>query len=184
MRKHLRTLLAGVAVTAIAGVAYADSPHFISASDAIITTDGPAGTDLGDLVVSWKEAGLGNNVVIDYTAAANGTAEYACINNGGNHPQASNKETVNGPVSASGAFSSGMNGQITASLTAEEPGPGNFSCPNGQSFVLASVSYTDVSITDETTTGHPSESLPDLSHIFCDLNNLTKATVKNCAPVD
>jgi hypothetical protein len=178
MRNHHRTLLAAVAVTAIAGVAYADSPHFISATDAIITTT----ADGGDLVVSWKEAGLGNNQLINYTAEADGTAEYACINNGGNHPQAANKVTVNGPVSASGAFNSGKNGSITASLTVEEPSPGSFSCPGGQSFVLASVSYTDVSITD--TTNNVSESLPNQSQTFCDLENLTKATVKNCLPVD
>jgi hypothetical protein len=174
MRNHIRTLLTAVAITAVAGAAYATSPHFVSASDAI--------NDLGDLVVSFKEAGLGTNQLIAYTAAADGTAQYACINKGGNHPQASNKETVSGPVSATGAFSSGKNGQVTASLTVDPPGPGNFSCPSGQSFVLASVSYTDVSITD--TTNGVSESLPDRSQTFCDLDTLTKATVKNCVPVD
>jgi hypothetical protein len=162
------------------GVASADNPHFISVSDALITT---GTTDLGDLVVSWKEAGLGTNQLVAYTASANGTAEYACINNGGNHPSASNKQTVSGPVSATGVFSSGKNGQITASLTVEEPGPGSFSCPSGQNFVLASVSYTDVSIND--TTNGVSEELPGTeAKTFCDLDNLTKATVKNCAPVD
>jgi hypothetical protein len=161
-------------VLMLPAVASAQNPHFISASDA---TD-----NVGDLVVSWKEAGLGDNVLVNYTTAADGTAVYACINNGGNHPQASNKETVSGPVSASGSFSSGKNGQITASLTAEEPGPGSFTCPNGQSFVLASVSYTNVTLSDNT--NGISESLPDTGMIFCDINNLTKATVKNCAPVD
>jgi hypothetical protein len=171
--KLLFTALAAF-VLVLPAVASAQNPHFISASDA---TD-----NVGDLVVSWKEAGLGNNVLVNYTTAADGTAVYACINNGGNHPQASNKETVSGPVTASGAFNSGKNGQITASLTAEEPGPGSFTCPNGQSFVLASVSYTNVTLSDDT--NGISESLPDTGMIFCDINNLTKATVKNCAPVD
>src|SRR5438105_6805935 len=92
---------------------WGQSPHFLSASDSIVTTV----ADGGDLVVSWKEAGLGNNVIINYTATASATASYACINGGGNHPSASNKETVNGPVSASGSFPSVKNGSITASLT-------------------------------------------------------------------
>src|SRR5205085_8780543 len=127
--------------------------------------------DGGDLVVSWKEAGLGNDVTITYTATANATASYACINGGGNHPSASNKETVNGPVSASGSFLSGKNGSITASLTGEEPGAGNFSCPSGQSMVLAGVSYTNVLLTD--TINGTYVPLPDVSVIFCDVDNLT-----------
>jgi len=160
------------------GVVLADSPHFISASDALSTTE-----NLGDLVVSFKEAGLGNNALISYTAAADGTATYACINSGGNHPSASNKETVSGPVTANGQFSSGKNGTISQSLTVEEPGPGSFSCPNGQTFVLADVSFKNVSITD-TTNGVTESNLGDLSRVFCDINNLTKATIKNCAVPD
>ena len=161
-----------------ATTAFAQSPHFISASDALSTTE-----NLGDLVVSFKEAGLGNNALIDYTAAADGTATYACINGGGNHPSASNKETVSGPVSANGQFSSGKNGTISQSLTVEEPGPGSFSCPGGQTFVLADVSFSNVSITD-TTNGATESNLGNLSRVFCDINNLTKATIKNCAVPD
>src|SRR6516165_11373247 len=134
LTRNLSFIALAAFVLMLPAVASAQSPHFISATAAITTT----GTDAGDLVVSWKEAGLGNNVLLNYTAGADGTATYACINNGGNHPQASNKETVSGPVSASGSFASGMNGQITASLTVEEPSPGSFTCPGGQSFVLAS----------------------------------------------
>lgn len=181
-RSTLETLLRSFLTTAIAvllfqGTARADSPHFISATDALSTTD------LGDLVVSWKEAGLGNNMLIAYTASADGSATYACVNNGGNHPQASNKETVNGPVSASGTFSSGKNGAITASLTVEQPNAGNFSCPGGQSLVLASVSFAMVNLCD-TTNNICENNLGDLSKTFCDLNNLTKTTVKNCVIPD
>ncbi|HBY92561.1 MAG: hypothetical protein M5U01_31900 [Ardenticatenaceae bacterium] len=122
--------------------ALAANPHFINASANLDQN--------GNLVVSWKEAGLGDNQLIDYTASADATATYACINGGGKHPQATNKETVSGPVSASGTFSSGKNGQITASLTVPPPDKGDFSCPPGQRLVLASVSYTNVSITDTT----------------------------------
>jgi hypothetical protein len=160
------------------GVVLADSPHFISASDALSNTE-----NLGDLVVSFKEAGLGTNASISYTAAADGTATYACINGGGNHPAASNKETVSGPITANGQFSSGKNGTISQSLTIEEPSPGTFSCPGGQTFVLADVSFKNVSITD-TTNGVTESNLGDLSRVFCDINNLTKATIKNCAVPD
>jgi hypothetical protein len=56
--------------------------------------------------LSAKEAGLGNNALISYTASADATATYVCINGGGNHPKATNKGTVSGLVSASGTFSS------------------------------------------------------------------------------
>jgi hypothetical protein len=144
MRSRTRVLIAA-AVVALFGVftavALAVSPHFISAG-----ASGPDNNGL--LTVSWKEAGLGNNQLIDYLAAADGTAVYACINGGSNHPKASNKETVSGPVSTPGSFSSGKNGSISASLVLNPPGAGAFSCPSGQDLVLAFVSYTNVSIAD------------------------------------
>jgi hypothetical protein len=103
-----------------------------------------------NLNVSFKEAGLGDNQNITYVASADGTAVYACINGGGNHPKATNKETVSGPVSATGTFSSGKNGTISQTLTLHPPSAGDFSCPNGQKLVLAFVSYNNVAITDTT----------------------------------
>jgi len=124
---------------AFQGTIYADSPHFISASDSVNSS--------GALVASFKEAGLGTTVSTEtITLTASGTATYACINGGGNHPKASNKETVSGPVSGTGSFPV-RNGQTTGSLTAGPPGPGSFSCPSGQSLVLAFVSYTNVVLT-------------------------------------
>lgn len=122
--------------------AFAVSPHFINSSADVDSS--------GNLEVSWKEAGLGNNVTIHYVASADATAVYACINGGNNHPKAANKETVNGPVSAEDDFSSGKNGNITGSLTVSPPSAGDFDCPNGQRLVLAQVSYTNIAITDET----------------------------------
>lgn len=126
----------------VASPAFADSPHFLKASASLASN--------GDLVVSWREAGLGNNQVINYLASADATGVYACINGGGKHPKAANKETVSGPVSAGGSFSSGKNGAIRGSLTLAPPGPGSFSCPGGQTLVLASVSYSNVQIMDQT----------------------------------
>lgn len=180
VRKAVTLALFTVALVWIAAPARAQSPHFLSAADSINTG---TGVDGGDLTVTWKESGLGNNALIAYLATANGTAVYACVNGGGNHPSASNKMTVNGPVSASGTFSSGKNGAIVASLIGEEPGPAStFTCPGGQTFVLASVSYTDIVLADST--NGVTELLADVSVTFCDINNLTKATLKNCAVVD
>jgi len=128
--------------TFLVTAAQAQSPHFIKTSASVQNN--------GNLTVSFKEAGLGSNVNIDYLASANGSATYGCINGGGNHPKATNKETVNGPVSAGGTFSSGQNGTISQSLTIAPPGPGNFSCPGGQTLLLGTVSYSNVSISDNT----------------------------------
>lgn len=124
------------------GPALADSPHFVKSSASI--------TSSGDLNVNFKEAGLGNNQLIHYVASADATADYGCVNGGGNHPQATNKETVSGPVTAEDTFSSGRNGTISQTLTLHPPGPGDFTCPGGQTLVLADVTYTNVSLTDTT----------------------------------
>jgi hypothetical protein len=100
---------------------------------------------------------------VDYVLSADATAEYACVNGGGKHPQAANKETVNGDVSAGGSFEV-KNGRVTASLTAGPLSAGDFSCPGGQRLVLASVSYSNISLTD--TTNDVSTSIPDASRIF------------------
>lgn len=147
-----------------ASAALAVSPHFISAK---ATLSGQ------NLIVSWKEAGLGNNQLISYTANADATATYVCVNHGGANPSASNKTTVSGPVSASGTFSSGKNGNINASLTLNPPGPGGFSCPPGQDLAVAQVTYTNVSITDNT--NHLTESIPGTFDTGCLLPNVRGA---------
>jgi hypothetical protein len=135
----LPMFLAGLVMAAPA--ALATSPHFISAS-------GTVNAD-GSLTVKFKEAGLGTNENINYTLTAQGTATWVCVNNGGANPSAKNKTTVNGPVSASGTFNSGKNGNVTASLTVQPP-PSDITCPSGQTLELASVSYTGVTLTDTT----------------------------------
>ena len=136
----LPVMLAGVVMAA--SPALATSPHFISVSGKLSGSN---------LIVSWKEAGLGNNLLISYTTNADATAVYVCVNKGGGNPSAANKTTVNGPVSATGSFSSGKNGSVSASLTLNPPGPGGFGCPSGQSLQVASVTYSNVTLTDTTT---------------------------------
>ncbi len=80
-------------------------------------------------------------------AGTSGTCRtvYACQNNGGNFPNDPKKTTVSGPVTASGDFTSGKNGQITGSLTLSPPAT-TLTCPSGQHVVLVSVSYTNVQV--------------------------------------
>lgn len=154
---RLSLLAAAAAVLAFAAPAVADAPKFHSATSSV--------DNAGALVVSFDERGLGNEN-IDYTLTADATAVYACINGGGNHPQAANKETVNSEVSAAGSFEP-KNGRVVASLSAGPPSAGAFSCPSGQRLVLASVSYTNIVLTD--TTNGVSTPVADASRTFLQL---------------
>jgi hypothetical protein len=136
------------------GVALAANPHFIRATDSIDPLTGV-------LTCTWKEAGLGTNQNIDYKCEADAVAVYVCVNRGGTNPSAQNKTSVGAPVSATGTFNSGQNGQITASLSVNPPSAAPFSCPPGQSLELAQVSYTNVFIVD--LTNNISESLANQS---------------------
>lgn len=151
-------------IAAFAAPAHATSPHFISAS---------ASLSGANLDVNFKEAGLGTNQLIAYVASADASATYVCVNKGGGNPSASNKATVNGPVSAGGSFNSGKNGNVSASLELSPPGPGSFSCPNGQTLALAEASYTNVAITD--TTNGITEPIPGTFSTGCLLPNVRGA---------
>jgi 3',5'-cyclic AMP phosphodiesterase CpdA len=80
------TLLAALVVSALAlavPAAWAGSPHFVSNTVTVTRT--------GDtLTVSGKEAGLGDEAQVHIVV----TAAALCINGGGNHPKAVNKEDV------------------------------------------------------------------------------------------
>lgn len=162
MRRRFHALGAILALTMALPLtmpAMADSPHFISAD--------ASGPDAGGaLAVSFKLAGLGDTVTTVVTARAQATALYACQNNGGNFPSDPKKQLEAGPISASGAFTSGKNGHVVGTL-AMGPLPSTLSCPPGQHHVLVSVSYQDVSVSAP---GADTESLPGVfSRVFVDL---------------
>ena len=153
MRRILTVVAVSCATLGLAvPVALAQNAHFIRASGSLEAN--------GALTVNFKEAGLGTNQLIDYALTADGTAVYVCVNRGGGNPSASNKTAVAGPVTATGTFSSGKNGQVTESLTAQPPFA-DIGCPPGQSQELASVSYTNIVLTD--TTNNVSITVPDIS---------------------
>ena len=132
--------------------AQAAKAHFIKGDAA--ATDGELGPARvgfhGGLLVTFVEVGLGSNLGIDYLVTADASATYACINNGGNQPSAENKGSVAGPVSATGTFTADKNGRVSASLAVAPLGPGDLSCPPGQTLFLTEVSYTNVVLTDTT----------------------------------
>jgi hypothetical protein len=138
-------LVIAAALFCAGGVTRAASPHFVGAVTATLVGN--------NVQVCWKEAGLGDNQNISYEASAFVTATFHCVNGGGNCPNAANKVTVSGPVTATGTFASGKNGQITACLTLEAPDPpdpGDFSCPGGQTLTLSEISFSNIRITDTT----------------------------------
>jgi hypothetical protein len=147
----LTVILTIAVVTSSAGAVAA---KFHSASGSVANN--------GALVVSFDERGLGEGD-IDYTLTADSVAVYACINGGNKHPQAANKETVNGDVSGSATFEP-KNGRVQADISAGPISAGSFSCPNGQRLVLASVSYTNILLTD--ITNGSSVSVPNTSRVF------------------
>ena len=160
--ERMRRFLLPVLVLAMMGLttqsALATSgAHFFSATGSV--------NDSGALVVSWDETGLGNGN-IDYTLTADATATYACINNGGHHPKASNKETVAASVSNGGSFQS-KNGRVQGSLTAGPLLDPSFTCPSGQTRILANVTYTNIVLTD--TTNNVSIGIADVCRSFSSL---------------
>jgi hypothetical protein len=157
VRRILLTTAALVAVFALALPAWAAAPQFKAATSSV--------NDAGALVVSFDERGLGNEN-IDYTLTADATALYACLNRGGKHPQAANKESFEGQVAGGGSFEP-KNGRVVASLTAGPLAAPQFTCPSGQDRVLAAVSYTNIVLTD--TTNGVSTSVPDASRVFFDV---------------
>jgi hypothetical protein len=144
------------------------SPKPTVSADPTLRPSGTLNTN-GSLTVNFEEAGPGANQLINYALTADATAAYVCVKSGGDKAQ--NKTTVAGPVSASGTFNSGKNGDVTAFLTVAAP-PSDISCPPKQSLGLASVSYTNVVLTD--TTNNVSIKVGDFSS-GCLLPNVTGA---------
>ncbi len=108
-------------------VAFAGSPHFVDGT--------VSATRSGDsLVVSGKEAGLGDEDQVHIVVSATAL----CINPGGNHPKAANKQSVN----AAGDFPV-QNGKAEFSLTLTATFQPECSPP-------MTVVFTDVTVTDTT----------------------------------
>lgn len=144
MRKRtLLTMLVTFVFASAISLMATSGAHFFSASGSVL--------DNGQLSVSFDEAGLGQETV-NYTLSGNATYVWGCINGGSNHPQASNKETENSPVTSNTSFTP-KNGRVQATIVTPQLAPtppSDFSCPSGQTLVLASATYFGMILTDTT----------------------------------
>ena len=127
MRKLAVPLAAVLTVLTVVSVAVAGNPHFV---DDTVTISRSGNT----LTVSGKEAGLGDEPQVHIVLSA--TAE--CINGGGHHPRAANKESV----SSAGDFPV-QNGKANFSVTVTATFSPDCSPP-------MTVRFTDVTVTDTT----------------------------------
>jgi hypothetical protein len=149
----LATILLAAAAVA-APVALADSPNFHFANASVSSSTGA-------LEVNFKLSGLGNTVTsVDISLTASASATYQCFNNGGKHPKAGNKETVNGPLAGSGSFPV-RNGSVTGTISAGPLDPGSFACPSGQTLFLEAVSYSAITVSTAEGGGASTLATPD-----------------------
>jgi type II secretory pathway pseudopilin PulG len=121
------------------------APHFVKNATSV--------TQVGNnLNVTFKEAGLAAGSVETITLSATATTTYACVNKGGQIPDAANKQTTSTTATTSGQFRADQNGNIVGSLTLSPPGPGTNTlvCPSSQTETLQSVSYSNITLTDQT----------------------------------
>jgi len=127
MRRRFAVAFVAAALTLVLGTqaAFAGSPHFVTAD---------ASRSGNTLSVAFKEAGLGNEQQVHVVLSATAL----CINGGGKHPRAVNKESVSAaddfPVQngkAEGTLS------VTATFQPECVPP-------------MTVQFTDVTLVDET----------------------------------
>jgi hypothetical protein len=153
---------AAAVIAGLASPAYANFPHFKSASVSLAsssatatglgaTSAASAATDLPDLLYAWIEVGVGKPDVV-YRLETVVTATFGCVNSGANRPKASNKVTITAPLQTSVELAADKNGQITGSVVLDTGSvfPTGFSCPTGQTLVALSATFTNNTITDTT----------------------------------
>jgi len=155
-------IVAALAVVAgLASPAYANFPHFKSASVSLAdslqagglsaTSSASASAALPDLLFAWTEVGLGQADVV-YRLETVVSATFGCVNGGTNQPRASNKITITAPLQTSVERVADKNGRIADSVVLDTGSvvPNGFSCPPGQTQVALSATFTDNTITDTT----------------------------------
>jgi hypothetical protein len=147
--------VAALAVWPVMASAESSGAHFFPDTSASVANSGA-------LTVFIDEAGLGGTET-HYSLSAEATATYACINGGGNHPSAANKETFKEKVSTGGSFQP-KHGRVEANMSAGPISSGAFKCPGGQKLVLAAVSYSNIVLTD--TTNSVTDKLGSVSRTF------------------
>jgi hypothetical protein len=127
MRRRTGVAVVAAAITLLFGsqAAFAGNPHFVTAD---------ASRSGNTLSVTFKEAGLGNEPQVHVVLSATAL----CINGGGKHPKAVNKESV----SAADDFPV-QNGKAEGTLSVTATFQPDCSPP-------MTVAFTDVTLVDET----------------------------------
>lgn len=146
MRRMLFLFALAFAVAAVAvPTAFAGNAHFIKSGSGA-TLQG------ANLKCFFKEAGLESGSIENVTCSATEDITYECVNNGGKNPSASNKRAFRTSGEGSGNFPADRNGNIQGdvTITAASAASLGFSCPSGQTVTLVSVTYSNVTITDNT----------------------------------
>lgn len=148
----IRKTLGLIAVIGCSAVVAVPSASAASGNAHFIKNATSASLSGAHLVCSFKEAGLAAGSVETITCSATATTTYECVNGGAKNPSASNKHTYVTTVNKSGSFTADRNGNVIGSLTLSPPSASSlgFSCPSGQTVTLASVSYSNVSVVDQT----------------------------------
>src|SRR6266567_4815794 len=136
-----------LAMVALAGfmaiTVFAQNAHFMRCSSSTVDAS-------GNLSVSFRIAGLGSGASDTITATTTATATWGCLNGGQQCPNAANKFTSSEKLSGDLTVTAGHNGSASGTITLCPAKPANF-CPNGQTMVLISVTYSDVTLTNSAT---------------------------------
>src|SRR6266550_3362392 len=94
----------------------------------------------GQLSCSFDVSGLGNVSSTQGSCTASSTADYQCINNGGNKPTSKGETGTQVTIPV-------HNGRAQGDIPVDPAGPGTFTCPGGQTLFLVSACYSDISLT-------------------------------------
>jgi len=135
-----------LAMVALAGfmaiTVFAQNAHFMRCSSSV--------NNNGSLAVSFRIAGLGAGASDTITATTTATSTWGCLNGGKQCPNAANKFTSSDQLSGDLTVTAGHNGSASGTITLSPAKPADF-CPNGQTMVLISVTYSDVTLTNSAT---------------------------------
>jgi hypothetical protein len=144
MKKSNILILSMVALSGFVAVTVlAQNAHFMRC-DSSVATD-------GSLSVSFRIAGLGNGATDTITAHTTATATWGCLNHGQQCPDAANKFTESQELTGQLTVTAGHNGSASGTISLSPAEPTTFSCPRGQTLVLISVTYSDVTLTNSAT---------------------------------
>ena len=137
IRRPKSIALALMLIMTASGIALAANPHFVGHITATLVDT--------NLLVSWREVGLGRTPDVTYVAVADAFATYVCVNELGQCDDLT-RHIVSGPVSATGDFLVPRGGQFTQGLTLSLPAT-NLSC-DGKDATVLDASYFNVTLTD------------------------------------